>query len=135
LSLSSKIYGVGIRDPRSGIRDKTYSGYPIRVQGKKGTGSWIRNTGFLFNVHKSILTILPNLLSASMPSFSQVFLCYAKAETNKIGKGSKTLYAHIQGASKIKLKKANKKRTVRRVIIFFKFLKASIADLITLLSL
>jgi hypothetical protein len=42
----------------------------------------------------------------------------------------------IRGASKIKLKKVNKKRTVtvRRVIIFFKYLKASIADLITLLS-
>ncbi len=41
----------------------------------------------------------------------------------------------IRGASKIKLKKVNKKRTVRvrRVIIFFEYLKASIADLITLL--
>ncbi len=42
----------------------------------------------------------------------------------------------VQGASKIKLKKVNKKRmvTVRRVILFFEYLKASIADLITLLS-
>jgi hypothetical protein len=41
----------------------------------------------------------------------------------------------VRGASKIKLKKVNKKRTVRvrRVIIFFEYLKASIADLITLL--
>jgi hypothetical protein len=43
---------------------------------------------------------------------------------------------HVRGASKIKLKKVNKKRTVtvRRVIIFFEYHKASIADLITLLS-
>jgi hypothetical protein len=42
----------------------------------------------------------------------------------------------IRGASKIKLKKVNKKRTVtvRRVIIFFEYLKASIADLFTMLS-
>ncbi len=42
----------------------------------------------------------------------------------------------LRGASKIKLKKVNKKRTVtvRRVIIFFEYLKASIADLFTLLS-
>jgi hypothetical protein len=41
----------------------------------------------------------------------------------------------VRGACKIKLKNANKKRTVtvRRVIIFFKFLKASIAGIITLL--
>ncbi len=40
----------------------------------------------------------------------------------------------IRGASKIKLKNVNKKRmaTARR-IIFLEFLKASIADLITLL--
>jgi hypothetical protein len=40
---------------------------------------------------------------------------------------------YLRGASKIKLKSANKKRavTVRRVI-FLKLLKASIADLITL---
>ncbi len=39
---------------------------------------------------------------------------------------------HREGASKIKLKNVNKKRmaTARR-LIFFKFLKASIADLIT----
>jgi hypothetical protein len=39
---------LGIRDPRSGIRNKTYSGSRIRVQGQKGTGSRIRicNTGF-----------------------------------------------------------------------------------------
>jgi hypothetical protein len=45
-----------------------------------------------------------------------------------------TIYK-VRGASKIKLKKVNKKRTVtaRRVIIFFEYLKASIADLITLL--
>jgi hypothetical protein len=43
---------------------------------------------------------------------------------------------HLRGASKIKLKKGNKMRTVtvRRVIIFFEYLKASIADLFTLLS-
>jgi hypothetical protein len=43
---------------------------------------------------------------------------------------------YIRGASKIKLKKVNKKRTVtvRRVINFFEYLKASIADLFTLLS-
>ncbi len=44
---------------------------------------------------------------------------------------------HLRGASKIKLKKVNNKRTVkiRRVIMyFFEYLKASIADLITLLS-
>ena len=42
---------------------------------------------------------------------------------------------HVRGASKIKLEKVNKKRTVRvrRVIIFVEYLKASIADLITLL--
>jgi hypothetical protein len=42
----------------------------------------------------------------------------------------------VRGASKTKLKKVNIKRTVtvRRVVIFFKYLKASIADLITLLS-
>jgi hypothetical protein len=42
LSLSSKKYGVGIRDP-----EKNYSGSRIRVQGQKGTGSRIRirNTG------------------------------------------------------------------------------------------
>jgi hypothetical protein len=42
----------------------------------------------------------------------------------------------VRGASKIKLKKVNKKRTVtvRRVIIFFEYLKASIADLFALLS-
>jgi hypothetical protein len=42
----------------------------------------------------------------------------------------------VRGASKIKLKKVNKMRmvTVRRVIYFFEYLKASIADLITLLS-
>jgi hypothetical protein len=41
-----------------------------------------------------------------------------------------------RGASKIKLKTANKKRTftVRRVI-FLEFLKASIADLITVFTL
>jgi hypothetical protein len=41
---------------------------------------------------------------------------------------------YIQGASKIKLKNVNKKRmaTARR-LIFLEFLKASIADLITLL--
>jgi hypothetical protein len=42
LSLSSKKYGVGIRDPGSGT--KTYSGSRIRVQGQKGTRSRIRNT-------------------------------------------------------------------------------------------
>jgi hypothetical protein len=43
---------------------------------------------------------------------------------------------NVQGASKIKLKIVNKKRmvTVRRVIIFFEYLKSSIADLNTLLS-
>jgi len=43
---------------------------------------------------------------------------------------------HVRGASKIKLKRVNKMRTVtvRRVIIFFEYLKASIADLFTLLS-
>ncbi len=43
---------------------------------------------------------------------------------------------HIRGASKIKLKKVNKKRTVtvRRLIIFFQYLKATIADLFTMLS-
>jgi hypothetical protein len=42
----------------------------------------------------------------------------------------------VRGASKIKLKKVNKKRTVtvRRVIIFFEYPKASIADLFTMLS-
>ncbi len=42
----------------------------------------------------------------------------------------------VRGASKIKLKKVNKKRTVtvRRVIIFFEYLKASIADLFTMFS-
>jgi hypothetical protein len=42
----------------------------------------------------------------------------------------------VRGASKIKLKKVNKKRTVtvRRVINFFEYLKASIADLFTMLS-
>ncbi len=41
----------------------------------------------------------------------------------------------LRGASKIKLKKVNKKRTVTvRRIIFFEYLKASIADLFTLLS-
>jgi hypothetical protein len=42
----------------------------------------------------------------------------------------------IRGASKIKVKKVNKKRTVtlRGVIVFFEYLKASIADLFTLLS-
>ncbi len=42
----------------------------------------------------------------------------------------------VGGASKIKLKKVNQKRTVtvRWVIIFVEYLKASIADLITLLS-
>ncbi len=44
LSPSSKKYGVGILDPRSGIGEKTYSGSRIRVQGQKGTGSRIRNT-------------------------------------------------------------------------------------------
>jgi hypothetical protein len=41
----------------------------------------------------------------------------------------------LRGASKLKLKKANKKRTVtvKRVFIF-EYLKTSIADLITLLS-
>jgi hypothetical protein len=40
----------------------------------------------------------------------------------------------LRGASKIKLKNANKKRTVTvRKVIFLEFLKASIADLITLL--
>jgi hypothetical protein len=45
-------------------------------------------------------------------------------------------FKNICGASKIKLKKVNQKRTVtiRRVIIFFEYLKASFADLITLLS-
>jgi hypothetical protein len=41
LSLSSKKYGVGIRDPGKPIPDP---GSPIRVQGQKGTGSRIRNT-------------------------------------------------------------------------------------------
>jgi hypothetical protein len=47
-----------------------------------------------------------------------------------------TLCMYVRGASKIKLKKVNKKRTVtvRRLIIFFEYLKASIADLFTLLS-
>ncbi len=42
----------------------------------------------------------------------------------------------VRDASKIKLKKVNKKRTVtvRRVINFFEYLKASIADMFTLLS-
>ncbi len=40
--------GSEIRDPRSGIRKKTYSGSQIRVQAQKGTGSRIRirNTGW-----------------------------------------------------------------------------------------
>ena len=40
------------------------------------------------------------------------------------------------GAATEKLKKVNKKRTVtvRRLIIFFEYLKASIADLFTMLS-
>jgi hypothetical protein len=43
---------------------------------------------------------------------------------------------HVRGASKIKLKKVNKKRTVTvRRVIFFEYLKASIADLFTLLFL
>ncbi len=43
---------------------------------------------------------------------------------------------YIRCASKIKSKKVNKKRTVtvRRVIIFFEYLNASIADLFTKLS-
>jgi hypothetical protein len=42
----------------------------------------------------------------------------------------------IRGASEIKLNKANKKRTVivKRVYYLFEFLKATVADLITLLS-
>ena len=40
----------------------------------------------------------------------------------------------IRGASKIKLKNVNKKRTaIAKRLIFLEFLKASIADLITLL--
>jgi hypothetical protein len=35
LSLSSKKYGVGIRDPRSGIRDTGYGKNLIRVQVSK----------------------------------------------------------------------------------------------------
>jgi hypothetical protein len=43
---------------------------------------------------------------------------------------------HICGASKIKLKKVNKKRTVtvRKGNFFSQYLKASIADLFTMLS-
>jgi hypothetical protein len=43
---------------------------------------------------------------------------------------------NVRGACKIKLKKVNEKRrvTVRRVICVVEYLKASIADLITLLS-
>ncbi len=45
------------------------------------------------------------------------------------------LFSHIRGASKIKLKKVNKKRTVIvRRVLFFEYLKASIADLFTMLS-
>ncbi len=41
---------------------------------------------------------------------------------------------HVQGASKIRAKNANKKSTViARRLIFFEFFKTSIADLITLL--
>jgi hypothetical protein len=44
--------------------------------------------------------------------------------------------SYVHGASKIKLKKVNKKRTVtvRRVINFYEYLKASIADLFTMSS-
>ncbi len=47
-----------------------------------------------------------------------------------------SLQSTVGGASKIKLKKADKKRrvTFRRVIIFYLFLKASIADLTTLVQ-
>ncbi len=45
------------------------------------------------------------------------------------------MLASIEGASKIKLKNVNKKRTVTvRRFFFVEYLKASIADLITLLS-
>ncbi len=55
-----------------------------------------------------------------------MFISYIKAKGTKI--------PIVRGASKIKLKNVNKKRmaTARR-LFFFKFLKASIADLITLL--
>ncbi len=44
------------------------------------------------------------------------------------------MFCHLQGASKMKMKNANKKRTVTaRRLIFWEFLKASIADLISLL--
>jgi hypothetical protein len=46
LSLSSQKYGFGIRDPRSGIRKKTYSGSRIRVQGSKRPRIRICNIGF-----------------------------------------------------------------------------------------
>jgi hypothetical protein len=48
----------------------------------------------------------------------------------------RSLPSTVGGASKIKLKKANKKRrvTFRRVIILYLFLKASIDDLTTLVQ-
>jgi hypothetical protein len=60
--------------------------------------------------------------------------CYHDWRKGKNDKKAPAL--DIRGASKIKLKKVNKKRmvTIRRVIIFFEYLKAFIADLITLLS-
>jgi hypothetical protein len=42
LSLSSKKYGVGIRDPRSGIWKKPIPDPGSGSRGQKGTGSWIR---------------------------------------------------------------------------------------------
>jgi hypothetical protein len=72
------------------------------------------------------------LLPLSLPSSHMS----ATSFTLKKGRILRLLLTTVCGASKIKLKKVNKKRmvTLGRVIIVFEYLKASIADLITLLS-
>jgi hypothetical protein len=54
LSLSSQTYRFGIRDPRSGIRKKTYSG--SLIQGQTGTG-----TATLLEMLKKITCIVRSI--------------------------------------------------------------------------
>jgi hypothetical protein len=63
----------GIRDPRSGIKKKTYSGSRIRVHGQKGSRSRIRNTGSML-LSKTYLDRLPSWgrLTGGLVRFSTV---------------------------------------------------------------